>query len=67
MDGGITVVWPGDCGTIQADAICESSMELTMNLIFGMTVSLMLMVGGLWANVNHGGPLSHSQAAWVSR
>lgn len=38
-----------------------------MNLVFGLTVSLMLMAGGVWANVNHGGPLSHSQAAWVSR
>jgi hypothetical protein len=41
--------------------------ELTMNLIFGMAVSLMLMAGGVWANVNHSGPLSHSQGAWVSR
>jgi hypothetical protein len=41
--------------------------EFTMNLIFGMAVSLMLMAGGVWANVDHSGPLSHSQGAWVSR
>jgi len=38
-----------------------------MNLIYGFTVSLMLMAGGIWASVNHSGPLSHNQGAWVSR
>jgi len=38
-----------------------------MNVILGMTVALMLMGGGLWANVAGGGTLSHSQGAWVSR
>jgi hypothetical protein len=38
-----------------------------MNLIFGMIVSLMLMAGGVWANINHGGSLSQSQGAWLSR
>jgi hypothetical protein len=41
--------------------------RLPMNLVFGLTVSLMLMVGGVWANVSHSGSLSHSQGAWVSR
>jgi hypothetical protein len=38
-----------------------------MNLVFGFTVSLMLMAGGVWASVAPSGPLSHSQGAWVSR
>jgi hypothetical protein len=64
--------WPivdsSGLGTIQMEAICVSStMEIVMNLIFGMTVSLMLMAGGVWANVNQSGPLSHIQGAWVSR
>jgi hypothetical protein len=38
-----------------------------MNLVYGLTISLMLMVGGIWANINSSGSLSHSQGAWVSR
>jgi hypothetical protein len=38
-----------------------------MKSIFGATVALMLMGGGLWANIAGSGTLSHSQGAWVSR
>ena len=38
-----------------------------MNVFFGLAVALMLMGGGVWANISDGGPLLHSRGAWVSR
>jgi hypothetical protein len=37
-----------------------------MNTIFGLTVALMLVGGGVWANVCDGGVLSHTRGSWVS-
>jgi hypothetical protein len=38
-----------------------------MNTILGMTVAVMLMAGGVWANVSDAGSLSHARGAWVTR
>jgi hypothetical protein len=38
-----------------------------MNTILGMTVAMMLMASGVWANVSDAGALSHTRGAWVSR
>jgi hypothetical protein len=39
-----------------------------MNTILGMTIAIMLMAGGVWANVSSdAGALSQTRGAWVSR
>jgi hypothetical protein len=40
-----------------------------MNTILGMTVAVMLMAGGIWANISDVGALfpTRGACAWVSR
>ena len=38
-----------------------------MNTILGMTVAVVLLAGGVWANVSDVGTLAHTRGAWVSR
>ena len=38
-----------------------------MSTIFGMTIAVALMAGGVWANLSDVGPLGHVKGAWVSR
>jgi hypothetical protein len=38
-----------------------------MNTILGMTLAVMLMASGVWANISDVGTLAHARGAWVSR
>jgi hypothetical protein len=38
-----------------------------MNTILAMTVAVMLMASGVWANISDVGTLAHTRGAWVSR
>jgi hypothetical protein len=44
---------------------CESSMELEMRQMLGLSVALLLLGIGVWANVGDG-PLSQYKGAWAS-
>jgi hypothetical protein len=37
-----------------------------MTQILGVSLALLLFGGGIWANLDGGGPLSQNKGAWVS-
>jgi hypothetical protein len=46
--------------------IVSPTWSLKMKRMLGLTVALMLLGSGVWANVG-GGSLSHHTGAWISR
>jgi hypothetical protein len=49
---------------------CDFSIQQgvsKMSTIFGLTIAVALMAGGVWANISDVGPLAQARGAWVSR
>jgi hypothetical protein len=41
-------------------------MKVTWKQLFGLSVAMLLLGSGVWANVGDGGSLSQNKGAWVS-